>query len=1755
MSRKRWLGVGGIALAILVLGTMSGWAIATTNHYVRTDGSDLNDGTANDAAHAWLSIQHAIDSDSAADGDTINVAAGTYAESVVIDVGITLQGAAGAIIAPAAGPGIQIDVSPVSTPVTVDGFTITPQGSTLDTAQGIVIGSVATPVATYDITISNNSITTLGQNMGILVRGVGTNGGGYPNCSGLTVTDNAITLGGDSTAFYASWVTPAHANWTITGNTFDSPIGVNLQLHDVDGVTVDSNILKMCGSGGSTSVFFVAELCNLTSPIIFSNNDVQGSGANLVAFRTDMNTAAIPNTMDDVTVTGNTFDNWVVAADRQALGIYPRVTTVAVHQNNFAGTFATAGTGLRNTSGVAIDATHNWWGSKDGPTHAGNTYNVGSQGVAVSDNVDYVPWLNASSPGSVSFAPVEASSFYSSIQAAIDVALAGTVITCQPGTFTEDLTVNIANLTLQSTTGMTNATIQLVDTVGINIQGGGDGFKLGGAAGKGFTVKSGALTTFDIQLENAPSGVEISQNKIDTTGNASMGISVGAAGATSLTITDNTFVAENGDGSIWGPKVQDVIVDNNTFTGPASPTSGYAIQFAGVTASSPSTISENTITNYAMGIAVFNGEGTSDLLISDNDISDCVTGIRLGQYSPSTNGDMTTVQLSGNTLASNTTGLRIDSGANVKCDQFTVKLNNFLGNTTGLNNQHTTLAVTAEDNWWNSDSGPEHTSNPGGTGDPVSGNADVTPWLGSTVENTVSGDVTAPGTLDGRPDVDASVTVTGANTTVTLGQYAGNPTGTSFGTDEAGYIDVYVPDTSGVTQIEIRLYYDPAGVADENDLELHWWDGSGWVACSDQGVNTTDYYIWAKIRNDTTPTLAQLQGTIFVGGDPNLPASVVWYEDFEYTDQDAMEAAGWVFGTNSGNLWHLATEAAVPSLAYPNLTSFPSPTHAVWFGKASSGSYAYGVKSVSPTTVDPQARAQQARIHPMAGGGYPYGELTSPGIGVAGQTSVKVSFDFFREVECYSQGTYDKTYAQVGFDGGPWQTIWSRDSQYCWDPKSWIPASIDGIPVYDEWWIPVAVPAGAANMQIRFVFDAVDNVANDFLGWLIDDLKVSSEGPAGLRFEERNLPEGLAGQRYEVTIHAVGGTASEGYTWRVISQPDWIDEVVQSLSSIAFAGTPPAGPTTTYDLCVGVGDDRGQTYEECFSIVIEQFVSGGELFYDDFETVPDPDWTTTGLWHRTQNTPCISPPYASPTHVYYYGKDATCNYVTAGKSSGALVSPSIDVSGIVAGSQLTIGWKYWRETEFFAKGVYDQTKVEYRFDQGDWEGLPDLWYDDCKQQMDQYGWWLEEVLVSKPIGAKELQVQFLFDTVDGYANNFRGWLIDDVKVVQPVPGVEPLEITTVCEDLPDGQVSVAYDAQLSATGGVTPYEWTWDSAVAGLTLNPDTGVLNGKPTAAGSFVSTFTVTDNVGNTDLLQCTIDIAPAGCPCDLASLNFENALTDQTLALSWTVTGLWHVAANGCANCGGSGNDYGYFGKDATCRYNTGGAVTGHLTSPEITLDACIDNIAIGFEHYRWVESYLEGSYDRTSVQVRWNTGTWGGWQIIWLKDSNDPSPDDCLDVAIGPVPVPAGATRVQVRFGFESVDDLFNNFTGWAVDGIWVKNSICAPQPTTGPTSLSALQVKEASRDEVTVLNVPNPVRDVHTTTFSVRGVGIEAVRIQIFDINQNLVFEEEVPGTELVWHTVDEYGEYLANGVYFYRALVSQGGVWITTGFQKLVILR
>jgi len=318
------------------------------------------------------------------------------------------------------------------------------------------------------------------------------------------------------------------------------------------------------------------------------------------------------------------------------------------------------------------------------------------------------------------------------IQAALDAAASPDLnITVTTGTYTEALVVNTANIILRSDIGKVNTTIQLAGTVGINVKGTAANFTLGGGTGHGFTILSGAASTFDIQLENAPSGVTISYNRVNTTGLATQGISVGAAGATGLTVSNNDFIAETGDGSIWGPLVVNVTVSGNTFTS-NSIVSGYAVEFASVTGTS--TISGNNITGYAYGVFIIGSTAdvVTGLTISTNIISSCNYGIRLGHSSATQ--DVENITVTGNTLSSNTKAIYIDSNAHVHPATFTILYNNInVNNLYGLKNAHATQ-VNATLNWWGHTTGPSDYGN--GYGANVSTNVLYDPWLSAAYPST-----------------------------------------------------------------------------------------------------------------------------------------------------------------------------------------------------------------------------------------------------------------------------------------------------------------------------------------------------------------------------------------------------------------------------------------------------------------------------------------------------------------------------------------------------------------------------------------------------------------------------------------------------------------------------------------------------------------------------------------------------------------------------------------------------------------------------------------------------------------------------------------------------------------------------------------------------------------------------------------------------------------------------------------------------------
>ena len=630
-------------------------------------------------------IQDAIDTAFA--GETINVAAGTYAESVIVDKSLTLLGAksnvdprAGAwtsdittINAGEGNNGILITASGV----TVNGFKIVESGvhayapwgpsaiqAYNETAEledlniiynwmdsnygsGIIVRSAIEPVVEY------NYVSNSGTDSAAGVAGLELTLGSFSYNEVFNCLSYGMYFGGGTEPDEPSGITGT----LISYNNLHHNEKYGLQLYGYyglvltglrQGVRLENNNFHDNGRNG-------IKLTDFTDTIVkdnqFSNNGGDGTsdkykyGALVSAFYTVAGTEFTGNTFSGNELGGIYFLESVGGAD---------FSNITVNFNDFleGGTKS----GIMNTTPAEIDAEDNWWGNASGPTHADNTFNVGNQGDAVSDLVDFVPWLNAPYDTALSFAPValDGDADYSSIQAAINAATSSN-ITCAAGTYTENPLVD-KGVALQGDPGANiKGTIQI--------------------AADGATVDGFSITDFDDAWSVdkfwgififSGTGVTVSNNVID-----------GAACLDTLFPNKNVMGIETCSGS-------------------------------GASAS----IEGNTIKNVRLGIAVNVG---NTLTITGNTVEDTVKGIITGA-SP------LTATITENIIRNNGIGIEVSSAENVA-----IHYNSFCGNTLfGVQHIGPPPEVDATNNYWCSASGPSHSP---GEGDPVSGNVLYEPWL------------------------------------------------------------------------------------------------------------------------------------------------------------------------------------------------------------------------------------------------------------------------------------------------------------------------------------------------------------------------------------------------------------------------------------------------------------------------------------------------------------------------------------------------------------------------------------------------------------------------------------------------------------------------------------------------------------------------------------------------------------------------------------------------------------------------------------------------------------------------------------------------------------------------------------------------------------------------------------------------------------------------------------------------------------------
>jgi hypothetical protein len=322
----------------------------------------LGGNHASSATHAvpgsFATIQAAVDA--ASEGDTITVAAGTYAEHVTINKSLTLQGA-------------NVGVA----------------GNASRGAESIITGGTtgAIQITANNVTVDGFKIMSASNNLGTGIHMSATH-------AGAMIKNNVIT--GNQMGIYAN----SNGASTISYNLFDgnnetgAAGGSAIYAEFTNALTIDNNEFK--NHTTNSSIIFAATAANVHMNTVVTNNNIHGntnaSNIYVVAMNGGTFTGNTVTSASDVTGISFSGGNSNITATKNMItagmrGIriedagygFGGNSNIVINRNSINGSTYSVG----NISGYTgnVNATCNWWGSADG---AGST---------TTSNVDYSTWL------------------------------------------------------------------------------------------------------------------------------------------------------------------------------------------------------------------------------------------------------------------------------------------------------------------------------------------------------------------------------------------------------------------------------------------------------------------------------------------------------------------------------------------------------------------------------------------------------------------------------------------------------------------------------------------------------------------------------------------------------------------------------------------------------------------------------------------------------------------------------------------------------------------------------------------------------------------------------------------------------------------------------------------------------------------------------------------------------------------------------------------------------------------------------------------------------------------------------------------------------------------------------------------------------------------------------------------------------------------------------------------------------------------
>jgi parallel beta-helix repeat protein len=306
-------------------------------------------------------------------GNTVSVAAGTYTENVNVNKELTLTGASSATVTVTAASQTVSVFYVTASSVNMSGFTVS--GATGGGQAGIYLNA--------GVTLCDISHNILTDNYDGIWLGAGSDNN--------SLADNTLSNNLQGFEVY-------HSDYnTFTGNTANSNDRYGFKMESASYNTFEDNTANSnarCGfylvtgpAGGSTG-------CNGNT---FKNNTANSNTDS--GIRTNGRYAYDSSHNE---LTENTFSSNAIGI--AISDVYTDVTTWTVSYNNIAGNTI----GVSNLGTDTLNALYNWWGDETGPSHA--TLNTNAQGNAVSDNVNFSPWLYKPQQNFVSGAPCYAGS-------------------------------------------------------------------------------------------------------------------------------------------------------------------------------------------------------------------------------------------------------------------------------------------------------------------------------------------------------------------------------------------------------------------------------------------------------------------------------------------------------------------------------------------------------------------------------------------------------------------------------------------------------------------------------------------------------------------------------------------------------------------------------------------------------------------------------------------------------------------------------------------------------------------------------------------------------------------------------------------------------------------------------------------------------------------------------------------------------------------------------------------------------------------------------------------------------------------------------------------------------------------------------------------------------------------------------------------------------------------------------------------------